>query len=219
VVEHGSADSVRNGADTWLRGGLAQLGVAGMLAPPLVLLVLLFLWTCARWPDRPDTDFVSLWTGMCAESLVFALGLWVVGQGFRPFLHDLGLSLGNSLAQTSATAPTGPGQGAPLSQLIGYLGAGIYEEALFRLLLFSALTALFRLLDLPLLGSATLSAVVSALVFAAAHHLGDHGETFNNHVFLFRTFAGLYFAVLFHFRGFGIAVGAHAAYDLLVALM
>jgi len=211
LVGRGAADSLRNGADAWLRGGLDQLGIAGTLAPPVLLLALLLLWTCTRWPDRPETDFVSLCTGMLAESVAFALALCAAGQGFQPLLQDLGLSL----AQTSNAG----GEGTPLSQWISYVGAGIYEEALFRLLLFSVLTAAFRLLDLPLIGSALLSAAVSALAFAAAHHLGDHGEAFNNHVFLFRTFAGLYFAVLFYFRGFGIAVGAHTAYDLLVAVM
>ena len=35
---------------------------------------------------------------------------------------------------------------------------------------------------------------------------------------LFRTLAGLYFAWLYCVRGFGIAVGAHAGYDVLVGL-
>ena len=35
----------------------------------------------------------------------------------------------------------------------------------------------------------------------------------------FRAFAGFYFAGLYHLRGFGIAVGAHAGYDLLVGLI
>ena len=36
--------------------------------------------------------------------------------------------------------------------------------------------------------------------------------------FLFRFVAGLYFTALYVFRGFGIAVGAHAAYDILVSV-
>ena len=44
-------------------------------------------------------------------------------------------------------------------------------------------------------------------------------EVFDAYVFLFRTLAGVYFAVLFQLRGFGIAVGAHACYDVLVGVV
>ena len=36
--------------------------------------------------------------------------------------------------------------------------------------------------------------------------------------FLFRVLAGLYFTAIYQFRGFGIAVGAHACYDVLVGI-
>ena len=38
------------------------------------------------------------------------------------------------------------------------------------------------------------------------------------YVFLFRVLAGLYFTALFVGRGFGVAVGAHAGYDVLVGV-
>jgi len=61
--------------------------------------------------------------------------------------------------------------------------------------------------------------IVSALVFAAAHHLGPDGEPFRLVVFSFRTCAGVYFTWIYQMRGFGIAVGAHASYDVLVGLL
>ena len=64
----------------------------------------------------------------------------------------------------------------------------------------------------------TIAAVVSALLFSAAHHVGPYGEKMNSYVFLFRTMAGVYFALLFQFRGFAVAAGAHACYDVLVGL-
>jgi hypothetical protein len=36
--------------------------------------------------------------------------------------------------------------------------------------------------------------------------------------FVFRTCAGLFFTFLFVARGFGVAVGAHAGYDVLVGV-
>ena len=63
-----------------------------------------------------------------------------------------------------------------------------------------------------------LAATASALLFSAAHHIGPYGQPYSNYLFLFRLIAGLYFAVLFQFRGFGIAVGAHACYNLMVSI-
>jgi membrane protease YdiL (CAAX protease family) len=61
--------------------------------------------------------------------------------------------------------------------------------------------------------------VTTSLIFAAAHHLGAQGEPFQWYAFVFRATAGLFFATLFLFRGFGIAAGTHTAYDMLVGLL
>jgi hypothetical protein len=45
------------------------------------------------------------------------------------------------------------------------------------------------------------------------------GDSFELYSFTFRTMAGLFFALLFIVRGFGIAAGTHAAYDMLVGLL
>ena len=65
----------------------------------------------------------------------------------------------------------------------------------------------------------SLAAFASALLFAGAHHLGPNGDAFNVYVLAFRTFAGVYFAAIYYLRGFGVAVGAHAGYDVLVGLI
>ena len=61
-----------------------------------------------------------------------------------------------------------------------------------------------------------LAAVGAALTFAAAHHVGPNGEEMVPAKFLFRALAGLYFTALYVVRGFGVAVGRHAGYDVLV---
>lgn len=50
------------------------------------------------------------------------------------------------------------------------------------------------------------------------HNIGPLGESFQWYTFCFRTTAGLFFAALFVYRGFGVAAGTHAAYDILVGL-
>jgi membrane protease YdiL (CAAX protease family) len=197
-------EAVRNGADTWFRWGLEAFGLEQMYAAPALILVVLLGWSLVRMEDRPD-DFLSIWTGMVVESVLFAVGLWGISRGLRPFLFRLGVEL---------TLPS-PGRQVA-GQIITFVGAGIYEEMLFRLVLFAGLRWLLEFLGapppLPFLGAAA----VSATLFSAAHHLGPQGEVFIGYVYLFRTLAGLYFACVFQLRGFGVAVGAHALYDVLV---
>jgi hypothetical protein len=60
--------------------------------------------------------------------------------------------------------------------------------------------------------------VLSSLLFSAAHYIGPYGDAFDWLTAFFRFLAGAFFAVLFIFRGFGIAAGTHALYDVLVFL-
>jgi membrane protease YdiL (CAAX protease family) len=102
---------------------------------------------------------------------------------------------------------------------VGFMGAGIYEELLFRLMLMPVIAAVFRWCGVPLAWSLAGGAVLSSLLFSGAHHLGSQGEIFDWYPFIFRSVAGIFFSALFIYRGFGIAAGTHAAYDMLVGLI
>jgi membrane protease YdiL (CAAX protease family) len=195
---------LRNGADVWVRQALAAVGLRHLLWAPGFLLVVLLAWSVVQGGKRPS-DFVGLWIGMTIESALFAGVLWGACFILAPLLHRLGVQL-------SATQPE-----PAMQQMLSFLGAGIYEETLFRLLLFSGLRWLMSRLELP--GAGVLAAAVSALLFSAAHNVGPYGEGFEPFVFIFRTLAGLYFVALYQFRGFGVAVGAHAGYDVLVGIL
>jgi hypothetical protein len=209
VLWLGSAhpEALRNGADTWLRWGLETFGLPQPYWAPVILAVFLALWGWLRWSDRPH-DLVSLWVGMTVESAIFAVGLWGISLGLRPFLDHLGVPLST------------PTQVEPAcEQVVCFLGAGIYEEVLFRLLLFTGLVFLLQSAEVPRGLALLLAALTSAATFSAAHHLGPNGEDFDTYVFLFRTVAGLYFTAVYQVRGFGITVGAHAFYDVLVGIL
>jgi hypothetical protein len=60
--------------------------------------------------------------------------------------------------------------------------------------------------------------LLTSAIFSAAHYVGPHGDLLDAFSFLFRFTAGAFFAVLFVFRGFGIAAGTHALYDIFVSL-
>ncbi len=147
---------------------------------------------------------------MLLESCVLAVALVGVSR-----LIDLGFAVLDQNAPpvlAVVSTPARPG----LVPLIGYLGAGVYEEALFRLILVPVLFALLRLLQTPQILASALAVTGSALLFSLAHHAGTPGEAFTWFAFVFRWMAGVFFAWVFVVRGFGIAVCTHTAYDILV---
>ena len=209
------------GADRWLREGFLHAGLEiPWLLPSCLILVLLGWHQITKQPWRCRWQTL---TGMFGESLLFAMILVLLGQG----LH---------LAFRHAGLPTAPGTVASLSistKSLGFLGAGIYEEVLFRLLLLPALYGGCRCLQLGRGSAAGVALLATSLLFAAAHYLGPGMSPFQLQSlaaaccrvlrddalwfsFLFRALAGGLFAGLFFTRGFGVTVGCHAIYDLIV---
>jgi hypothetical protein len=199
------ASQVRNGADAWLRWGLDLFGVGQVLAAPVVVILVMLVWSWWRWSDRP-ADPITTFFGMAFESCLFAFVLWQFSRNFGPIIDLLGVKLQITV------------QTAPMARILTFIGAGIYEEVLFRLGLFVGLYTILRVIRLPAVIALVLAAACGALAFAAAHHIGPYGEPMRADYFVFRTMAGLFFTLLFIARGFGIAVGAHAGYDILVGL-
>ena len=67
--------------------------------------------------------------------------------------------------------------------------------------------------------SIAVAVVATSLLFSAAHYFGPYGERIDLFGFSFRFVAGLFFCALFVYRGFGIAAGAHAGYDILIGVL
>ena len=205
AMSTGQSASLRGGADEWLRLGLAQYGLGQVWIAPLILVGVLLGWSVLKWGERPREP-VAVAFGMMLESVIFAAALWAIARNFVPLLQEWGVPTASIQFNASA------------GEVIRYIGAGIYEEVLFRLGLFTGLYLLLRVALLPSLLAMTLAAVFAALAFAAAHHLGPHGESMVTVRFLFRVTAGLFFTLLYVLRGFGVAVGAHALYDILAGV-
>lgn len=206
------AASARNGADYWMRSGLHLLGLTHPLLLPVVVVGLLTGWQVVgrfRWKPSAGTLL-----GMLAESALFGACLVVLGQlqdlGFRTHLDEL--------AQ-------GPHSAIPLSQpgtlprVISYIGAGVYEEVLFRLCLIPVSYGLLRALLISRRPAMLLAVLTTSILFSAAHYVGPAADQLTLFSFVFRATAGVFFALLFVLRGFGITVGSHAAYDLFVGVL
>ena len=186
-------------AFTWIREGFASLGATGPLLAPAAVVILLLGWhVFARHPWRVRGT-VPL--AMAAESLLLAV----------PLMLLVGVVTGTHLLQS-------PGGTDWRGLAVLGVGAGVYEELLFRLIGFMLLHAL--LVDVmgvkagPALWATLL---LTSTAFAAYHHLG--GEPFTPVAFAFRTAAGVYLGLVFAARGFGLAAGAHAAYDVLLVVL
>lgn len=102
----------------------------------------------------------------------------------------------------------------PLERLVMSAGAGFYEELVFRVGLFGGLAYLFEQRGTPPLRAGLASALISSVLFSAVHYVGALGDAFSLGSFVFRALSGLYLCALFRFRGFAVAVYAHALYDV-----
>jgi membrane protease YdiL (CAAX protease family) len=106
------------------------------------------------------------------------------------------------------------------TRVVMSLGAGVYEETVFRLGIMAGLAALLeRGVGFRRWAAALVALLVSSVLFSAMHHIPPYGDPFTIGVFTFRVLAGACFGLLFWFRGFAIAVYTHALYDLYVLVV
>ncbi len=209
LLANGGQAGVRVGAEVWISRLLAAFGATGMLAlGGAVLLVGIGVFVWERKKDIPvRRRYLGL---MIAESALYAVLLaltigWVVGLLF-------------ALAPEVMAAQVGrPGR---FTLVALSLGAGIYEELVFRVVLVGGLfLALHRLTAWERGRAYVVAAVVGALVFSAVHYVGALGDAFALSSFTFRFLFGLALNAVFLVRGFGIAAWAHALYDVLVVTL
>ena len=100
------------------------------------------------------------------------------------------------------------------------LGAGVYEETVFRLGLLGGSIAVFeKLLGMSRWAAVLGAFVLSSAVFSFVHYLPPLGDAFSFGSFTFRLLAGVVFGLLFKLRGFAVAVYTHAFYDIFVLVV
>lgn len=196
-----------NGADFVTQNLLRLVGLKGFVGVQIGLLVALA--ALALYLRRTQRIELNVFLPVLLESGIYALTMGTLILVLMTDLLGIDPRLGPSLASAGL-----------LDKLVLSVGAGVYEELVFRLLLLGGLVWLGeRGLGLKRGIAVTIALLVSALLFAAAHHVGPLGEPLRLGVLTYRTLAGLFFGALFLFRGFAIAVYTHALYDVYVLVV
>lgn len=186
-------------------------GAAGAYMPGVALVIVLLVWhfiSADKW--RVRWGYIG---GMAAESVAWTLPLVVLGAAFTRF--------GGGVAAGLVEGGNGAGLGGQSWQakLAISIGAGLYEEMLFRLVGIAAVHALFR----DLLGAREVAARIVAvlgtsLAFAFYHEVWLQDGALDWLRVVFLTLSGCYLGVVYILRGFGIVVATHALYDVVALL-
>ena len=192
---------VRNGADFLMRSILESFGIFGLYGLGAIFLIGFIITYIYFFNDksnksiRPDYLFIMIF-----ESVCWALILYFLLSKFMLVLMN---PIGKTITQQVTLA----------------VGAGIYEEFLFRVMLISGLTGIigFVFLWSEKVRKAT-ALIIAAGIFSAFHFVGDYGDFFSMELFLLRFFAGIVLGILYIARGFGITAYAHSIYDLIVLI-
>lgn len=209
---------IRVASFIWIQDIMRYLGFStrgALFASPLVVIILLLaLQTTSRTSWRINMLDLPL---MGLETIALSIPLLVLTM------------LLNRAAAPAATIPAAAGppvQDHYFTDIVTGIGAGIFEELIFRLILICLLMLIFQdFIGLSKKTSVIIAVLVSSILFSVSHHLtwyqGSIVQTpdpFTVGKFIFRFLAGIYFAVLYATRGYGITAGTHAVYNILAAL-
>jgi len=200
---------VRNGADVLLKSLFVLLGGdVGLKIFAIIVLGTGLVLVSRDWRDSGSPK-AAWFGGMAGESVVYAL----LFGGVTSALTGL-------LLHGPSALSAGQGQALSLpAELMVSLGAGFYEELLFRVVLVAALAKMALVwFGWRPWAAGTFATIVGAFLFSAFHYVGPMGDAFELGSFVFRMVAGLLLSALFLVRGFGIAAWTHALYDVFLML-
>jgi len=203
---------VRNGADVLLQSAFVWL--AGAWGPRIFMFCLIGVgaWLIAKdIRSHPGKLSPAVLGGMFVEAVLLSIVFGVVVSGLTVAL--LGAP---PPPEAIGLGQVRLGRG---TMLMLSIGAGLYEELLFRVVLVGAFAwAGRKLLGWRPLVAGIFATILGALIFSAFHYIGPFGDRLDVFSFVFRTIAGLFFSALYLTRGFGITAWTHALYDVLLLL-
>ena len=194
------APDERNGAEQWLLQEIGRLGARAHLV--VMACFSLLIAVAARTLVKREIPWARVAAVIALEGIVYGVMLGPIASAMTSSANRM-LSLL-------------PLRGDLVPNLVGSMGAGIFEELVFRLGLMSLIAWLgmraVRAWSLPVWLAGLFAVLVSALVFSWFHHVC--GEPFERGVFVFRTMAGVLLGVLMWARGYGVCVYTHTFYNI-----
>ncbi|MBN1787278.1 MAG: CPBP family intramembrane metalloprotease [Sedimentisphaerales bacterium] len=227
----------------WVQNFLYYLGMdtklAWIFAPVVIIVILLMIQIVSRQSWKINLRDIPV---MACECLVFAVPLVILALVFNRVPNQQAavagnidtvitcVADGNQQDQTTDESQKGHinsyRENMAMDLLTG-IGAGIYEELIFRLILIGLSMIFFEtVLGVRHVNAVIISVVISSVLFSLHHHFvfinGQFTKTADMLTltrFAFRTVAGIFFAIIFAIRGFGIAAGTHAFYDIIATLL
>lgn len=213
IVANTGTGQIRVGADVWIKQLLTALGVQGGL---LLAAIVIIIGGVVFWMEREKRPPIraTYFYGIIGESLVYAVVLAFLVSAVIVSIFAAWIT-----PEASWTVPLAVAQMRELSlplQLALSIGAGLYEELVFRVILVGGLFLVLRALVRDHRIAYIVAAVIGAAVFSWVHHLGALGDPFEMSVFAYRFVFGLALNAVFLLRGFAVAAWTHALYDILV---
>ena len=197
--------AVRNGADALMRQilvstlDLSTFGTNGLYLMGVVFFIgfiTVYFLQRAFWDQISlNNDFLIV---MFIESILWAIILFFLMSNAQILLM---LTTGKILAQQVTLA----------------VGAGIYEEMLFRVILIYLISSILGFVFLwGKKLKQVMAMVIAAGIFSLFHFMGDFGDSFSFDIFMVRFLAGIVLGLLYFARGFGITAWTHSIYDLII---
>ena len=199
VLNKSDIEGLRNGADVVTKQILSLFGMAGFYGLSILVLIILVALYFRELKDKEFNLKYRFLFIMLAESLLYAVLFgFIVGKITSIILQS----------PTSFNFKY---------QLVLSLGAGVYEEFLFRVVLITLFALIFtKVVGLKRSTSLGFAVIISSLIFSGFHYVGIFGEPFFLQTFVFRFIGGLVLSILYVVRGFGITAYTHSFYDLLI---
>jgi membrane protease YdiL (CAAX protease family) len=203
ISQPDASQIVRISVDSWFKSVFSLFGVN---AVSITLLVVALAGMFILYKEREQLKRLRFrfFPIMLAESTIYAIIVTLIASFFV-----------SSIFAFAADDPISSLSG--LQKFALSLGAGLYEELFFRVILVSLLIILFKkVFNNKNWAAMTAAIVLSAFLFSLVHYIGSMGDAFTLSSFLYRFIFGLLLNGIYVWRGFGIAAWTHALYDLMV---
>ena len=198
-----SGGFVRISTDIWIKWVFAGFGFDTL---KFTVALALLLGLIVFFKERPNPVRVRgrFFLYMILESTIYAIVIAMLISGFLGLIFNADAEGINSLMK--------------FQQLALSIGAGLYEELIFRVLLVNGLIIIFGWMSFGNGWKHVGAMILAALILSAVHYLGSYGDQFTLSSFMFRFLFGLALNGLLIFRGFGIAAWTHSMYDVIVVI-